>query len=131
RLKEGNRALSQALQLGLADASLLREIGNCYVAAGRLEAAEGVLRMSLAADGNGTGGNPHTRRRVPRLADVLSARNATTQAVQEYQRVLESPSIEDSEKQEVLVRCANLLRKMGRSEEINQLQKAACFARAE
>lgn len=65
RLKEGNRALSQALQLGLADASLLREIGNCYVAAGRLEAAEGVLRMSLAADGNGTGGNPHTRRRVP------------------------------------------------------------------
>lgn len=51
--------------------------------------------------------------------------------MQEYQRVLESPSIEDSEKQEVLVRCANLLRKMGRSEEINQLQKAACFARAE
>lgn len=50
--------------------------------------------------------------------------------MQEYQRVLESPSTEDAEKQEVLVRCANLLRKMGRTDEINQLQKAVCVARA-
>lgn len=92
RLQEADRALSQALHLGLADASLLREIGNCYVAVGRLEAAEGALRMSLAADinssngmggncaggsgGGGGMGNPHTRRR---LADVLSARNSTSQ----------------------------------------------------
>ncbi|CAN0560557.1 unnamed protein product, partial [Laminaria digitata] len=50
RLHEANRALSQARRLGLADPSLLREIGNCYVANGRLEAAEDALRMSLAAD---------------------------------------------------------------------------------
>lgn len=88
-------AFAQALRLGLAEPSLLREIGNCYVASGRLEAAEKALRLSLAAEvdssrsesngsshdnggvgkgkGRGGGGNPHTRRR---LADVLSARNA-------------------------------------------------------
>lgn len=96
RLQEADRALSQALGLGLADSSLLREIGNCYVAAGRLDAAEDALRMSLAADvsggngasaggdggsnggrGKGSGvGNPHTRRC---LADVLSAKNSTSQ----------------------------------------------------
>lgn len=105
RLQEADRALSQALGLGLADPSLLREIGNCYVAAGRLDAAEDALRKSLAADissssttinasgdggcdsgrgvrrgggrgGGGGVGNPHTRRC---LADVLSARNSTSQ----------------------------------------------------
>lgn len=78
RLQEADRALSQALCLGLADSSLLREIGNCYVAAGRLDAAEDALRKSLAADVNshGNGGNPHTRRC---LGDVLSARNSTSQ----------------------------------------------------
>lgn len=108
RLQEADRALSQALCLGLADPCLLREIGNCYVAAGRLDAAEDALRKSLAADisgsssanaggdggsggGSGVGrgegggngraggggvGNPHTRRC---LADVLSARNSTSQ----------------------------------------------------
>lgn len=86
RLQEADRALSQALCLGFADPSLLREIGNCYVAAGRLDAAEDALRKSLAADTRGTGGdgaggeggagNPHTRRC---LADVLSARNSTSQ----------------------------------------------------
>lgn len=90
RLKEADRALSQALRLGLADPTLLRELGNCYVAVGRLDAAEEALRMSLAAEVNGNGsdgagggrsgggGNPHTRRR---LADVLSARNATSQVL--------------------------------------------------
>lgn len=96
RLQEADRALSQALCLGLADPSLLREIGNCYVAAGRLDAAEDALRKSLAADASGSSsstwssgggigaaagggggvGNPHTRRC---LADVLSARNSTSQ----------------------------------------------------
>ena len=91
RLQEADRALSQALCLGLADPSLLREIGSCYVAAGRLDAAEDALRKSLAADASGSGdsggggggaggggglGNPHTRRC---LADVLSARNSTSQ----------------------------------------------------
>lgn len=85
RLQEADRALSQALCLGLAEPSLLREIGNCYVAAGRLDAAEEALRKSLAADtsgtvGGGAGGggvgNPHTRRC---LADVLSAKNSTNQ----------------------------------------------------
>lgn len=105
RIEEADRALSQALHLGLSDASLLREIGNCYVAINRLEAAENVLRMSLAADINckerkanepvstnsidGRGlGNPHTRRR---LADVLSARNATSQVRPHIQQTTHPP----------------------------------------
>jgi len=95
RLEEADHALSQAFRLGLADPSLLREIGNCYVATGRLDVAEDVFRKSLAADlkggsggdvlgkgggsgraGAGVAGNPHTRRC---LADVLSARNSTSQ----------------------------------------------------
>ncbi|CAN0225260.1 unnamed protein product [Ectocarpus sp. 6 AP-2014] len=130
RLQEADRALSQALCLGLADSSLLREIGNCYVAAGRLDAAEEALRKSLAADVNshGNSGNPHTRRC---LGDVLSARNSTSQAVEEYRRVLESPStdVNDSEREEVLMRCGNLLRKMGRGDEIDQLHQEALFSR--
>ncbi|CAB1111613.1 unnamed protein product [Ectocarpus sp. CCAP 1310/34] len=160
RLQEADRALSQALCLGLADSSLLREIGNCYVAVGRLDAAEEALRKSLAADVNshGNNGNPHTRRC---LGDVLSARNSTSQlalslsqsgklpkhqsmlvtddwstscpcqAVEEYRRVLESPSadVNDSEREEVLTRCGNLLRKMGRGDEIDQLHQEALFSR--
>ncbi|CAM9120966.1 unnamed protein product [Ectocarpus sp. 4 AP-2014] len=130
RLQEADRALSQALCLGLADPSLLREIGNCYVAAGRLDAAEEALRKSLAADVNshGNSGNPHTRRC---LGDVLSARNSTSQAVEEYRRVLESPSadVNDYEREEVLTRCGNLLRKMGRGDEIDQLHQEALFSR--
>lgn len=106
RIEEADRALSQALRLGLSDASLLREIGNCYVAINRLEAAENVLRMSLAADisdkerrkadepasmssigGKGLG-NPHTRKR---LADVLSARNATSQVRPRTQKTTRTP----------------------------------------
>eukprot|EP00903_Cladosiphon_okamuranus_P015485 g14296.t1 len=132
RLQEADRALSQALRLGLADPSLLREIGNCYVAIGRLDAAEDVLRKSLASDTSGTGvggagggggvGNPHTRRC---LADVLSAKNSTSQAIEEYRRVLEStaPDVDDAERQEVLARCGTLLRKTGRGDELDLLQK--------
>ncbi|CAN0445624.1 unnamed protein product, partial [Ectocarpus sp. 8 AP-2014] len=130
RLQEADRALSQALCLGLADSSLLREIGNCYVAAGRLDAAEEALRKSLAADvkSHGNSGNPHTRRC---LGDVLSARNSTSQALEEYRRVLESPSadVNDSEREEVLMRCGDLLRKMGRGDEIDQLHQEALFSR--
>ncbi|CAM9278013.1 unnamed protein product [Scytosiphon promiscuus] len=134
RLQEADHALSQALCLGLADPSLLREIGNCYVAAGRLDAAEDALRKSLAADMNnvgvggggraGSGGNPHTRRC---LGDVLSARNSTSQAVDEYRRVLESPGtdVDESERREVLTRCGALLRKMGRGDELDQLEASA------
>lgn len=90
-MEEANHALSQAVRLGLADPSLLREIGNCYVATGLLDAAEEAFRLSLAVEmkntaggasgGAGEGpvsGNPHTRRR---LADVLSARNASSQVL--------------------------------------------------
>eukprot|EP00752_Nemacystus_decipiens_P018595 g16673.t1 len=136
RLQEADRALSQALSLGLADPSLLREIGNCYVAAGRLDAAEDALRKSLAADASGSSGgggggvgrggvgNPHTRRC---LADVLSARNSTSQALEEYRQILEfpDPDVDDVERQEVLARCGTLLRKMGRGDELDLLRKEA------
>lgn len=50
------------------------------------------------------------------------------QAVEEYRRVLESPSADESERKYVLTRCGNLLRKMGRGNEVDQLQQA-CFPR--
>lgn len=46
------------------------------------------------------------------------------QAVEEYRRVLDSPSAEHAEKQEVLVRCEHLLRKIGRSGEADQFREA-------
>ncbi|CAM9230645.1 unnamed protein product [Discosporangium mesarthrocarpum] len=113
RLEEGVKVLSQALRLGLKDAPLLRELGNCYVAIDRLEAAEETLRLSLVSDSN-----PHTRRR---LADVLSARNCVNQAVEEYRQVFLSPSVEEDERKEALSRCSNLLHKMGRWDEAEEL----------
>lgn len=46
--------------------------------------------------------------------------------MEEYRRVLESPTADESEREEVLARCANLLRKMGRSEELEQLRQTYC-----
>lgn len=49
------------------------------------------------------------------------------QAIEEYRRVLESPAadVDDSEREEVLARCGTLLRKMGRGDELDLLQKEA------
>lgn len=45
--------------------------------------------------------------------------------------MLESPSadVNDSEREELLMRCGNLLRKMGRGDEIDQLHQEALFSR--
>lgn len=45
--------------------------------------------------------------------------------------MLKSPSadVNDSEREEVLMRCGNLLRKMGRGDEIDQLHEEALFSR--
>lgn len=57
--------------------------------------------------------------------------NHPLQAVEEYRRVLESPveEVDDYERQEVLTRCGNLLRKMGRGDELDQLQQEARSSR--
>lgn len=66
--------------------------------------------------------------RLNSLARLSRIAHLTQQAVEEYRRVLESPSADESERQEVLTRCGNLLRKMGRNSELDQLREA-CSSR--
>lgn len=62
-----------------------------------------------------------------RRSDTFRPSACQPQAIEEYRRVLESPApdVGDSERQEVLARCGTLLRKMGRGDELDLLQKEA------
>lgn len=61
---------------------------------------------------------------MPSSSTLPSDLQIVSQAIEEYHHVLESPSTEASERQEVLARCGTLLRKMGRAEEMEQLREA-------
>ena len=148
RIKQADRARNVAERLGLKDPQLLRELGNVYTSADRLETAEALFRRSLALDET----NAHTRRR---LADVLSAQNAVADAVNEYLAVVDafralydtldeqaeqgeqalnlsgagaggglsaSPKIDKDECVEALRQCEKLLKTLGRAEEVAPLR---------
>jgi len=108
RQSEADQALEQALRNGLQLPGLLRELGNAYVAADKLEVAEKLFRRSLAAQDS-----PMTRKR---LADVLSAQNSAEAALTQYQRVLDSTE-DGTERILLYEKCAQLLGTLGRSEE--------------
>ncbi|CAM9182853.1 unnamed protein product [Chrysoparadoxa australica] len=116
RLVEAQAALEHALALGLTDAVLLRELGTSYMAIDRLELSEIMLRRALAsAEGVGTSG---IRKR---LGDVLSAKNATAAAVEQYRQVLLSEEAQQEERADVFKSCGELLRSLGRHEEVDEL----------
>lgn len=45
------------------------------------------------------------------------------QAVDEYRKVMESPEADDSERQEVFLKCGALLGRLGRSDDMSKLQE--------
>jgi tetratricopeptide (TPR) repeat protein len=111
RPAEADQALEQALRHGLQLPGLLRELGNGYVAADKLDVAEKVLRRSLAAQESNL-----TR---ARLADVLTAQNSFEAALAQYTQVLES-AVDPAEKAAALEQCVDLLHTLGRAEEAKQ-----------
>jgi len=125
RLSQADRAREVAERLDLKDPTLLRELGNAYTSADRLETAEALFRRSLAQDD----GNVHTRRR---LADVLAAQNAVADAVNEYIAIVDafkakaaSGEFAKDDRAEVLVaigQSKQLLKTLGRTEELPPLR---------
>ena len=113
KMEQAGKAMDMALQLGLTDAGLLRELGAAYVAYDRLETAEMLYRRSLAADGSAT-----TRRM---LADCLRARNAGDQAVEEYRQVLAS-GVGGAEGEKARAALEEVLKSLGREEEVVERQ---------
>lgn len=79
-------ALDLALRLGLEDAALLRELGNCYFQVGCYAMAESLFRRAIAGE-SGTSARSHTQKR---LADVLQAQSKTEAAIVEYEHALAS-----------------------------------------
>ncbi|OQS03347.1 hypothetical protein THRCLA_04355 [Thraustotheca clavata] len=116
RPEQADQALEQALRYELANSTLLREIGNGYVALEKLETAEGLLRRSLVH-----GDSSLTRKT---LADVLSAQNCAETALIEYQRALARCESMD-ERAELLSKCVGLLETIGRFEEANEYREMA------
>jgi len=113
RPSEADQALEQALRHGLQLPGLLRELGNGYVAADKLDVAEKVLRRSLAAQDSNL-----TR---SRLADVLTAQNSFEAAFTQYRQVYESAT-DDQERVTALQQCADILQTLGRTEEAKEYQ---------
>jgi tetratricopeptide (TPR) repeat protein len=126
RLDQADKARGVAERLDLSDPTLLRELGNAYTSADRLETAEALFRRSLAQDES----NVHTRRR---LADALAAQNAVADAVNEYLLVVDTfrtkaaagDDMVPADRAEVIVaiaQCKQLLKTLGRSDELGPLR---------
>jgi tetratricopeptide (TPR) repeat protein len=80
------QALAQALRLGLSDAVLLQRLGSAWLAIGDWERAEDTLRRSVAA-----GAGPKAERL---LADAISERGMTIDAIELYTKVLADAPLE-------------------------------------
>lgn len=79
-------ALDLALRLGLDDAALLRELGNCFYQVGCYAMAESLFRRAVTYE-SGTSARSHAQKR---LADVLQAQSKTEAAIAEYEHALSS-----------------------------------------
>ena len=120
RMAEAEKSLQQALRLGLADASVLREMATAYIAVDKLQAAESLIRRALAIDIEMGKNNPHTRRL---LGDVLAGQNQAAQAVDEYQAVIEDDGADIEARILAGEKCSQLLQSLGRTEERRTLDE--------
>jgi tetratricopeptide (TPR) repeat protein len=109
RLVEAAQCVDQSVRCGLTSASLLRELGNAYMAVDQLQTAESLLRRALASVDSA-----NTRKR---LAEVLSAQNCAEAALEEYQTILQSLDSDVKTRAEVLQSCTQLLKSLGRNAE--------------
>jgi len=115
RLVEAAQCVDQSVRCGLTSASLLRELGNAYIAADQLQTAESLLRRALASVDSG-----NTRKR---LADVLAAQNCAEAALNEYQIILQADDSDVKTRAEVLQSCCQLLKSLGRNAEAADFNK--------
>lgn len=89
RTCEAEKALEQALRLGLANAVLFRELAIAYIAIDKLLTAEDLVRRSLALEVATSLGGRASGRTRKLLGDVLAGQNQATKAIEEYQSVLQ------------------------------------------
>jgi Tfp pilus assembly protein PilF len=115
RLVEAAQCVDQSVRCGLTSASLLRELGNAYMAADQLQTAESLLRRALASVDSG-----NTRKR---LADVLAAQNCAEAALTEYEIILQANDSDVKTRAEVLQKCCQLLKSLGRNAEAADFNK--------
>ena len=124
RVAEAEKALAQALRLGLASSSLLRELATLFMAVDRLQVAEELLRraiaLEVASQTEGGRANPRTRKL---LADVLASQNEAAKAVEEYSVVISDDLSDISTKLQAADKCQQLLASLGRQSEAASLAK--------
>jgi tetratricopeptide (TPR) repeat protein len=122
RLEEAEKALFQALRLGLCTASLLRELAMTFMSADKLEIAEDLVRRAVVAESRGSSGRSlqHNRKL---LADILAGQNKAASAVDEYQVTIADEEADTRIRLEAATRCAELLTSLGRDEEARSLGK--------
>jgi Flp pilus assembly protein TadD len=122
RVHEAEQCLFQALRLGLSSPSQLRELATTFMSIDKLQAAEDLLRRSLAAEISlsvkGTP-NPHTRKL---LADVLAGQNLAAKAVEEYKAVLLDATADKQTQLAAADKCLSLLASMGRDDELQTVK---------
>jgi len=108
--QHASKILDLAMQLGIDDAPLLRELGNSYFQLERYAVAEALLRRAVAAEPK-RGAKAHTQKR---LADVLAAQNATEDAILQYNLALQT-SEDPEERDDITAALQGLLIAVGRS----------------
>jgi len=124
RVEEAEQALFQALRLGMTSTALLRELATQFMAMDRMQTAEDLIRRALAQEA--VDGNRQSLLSRKLLANVLAAQNQAASAVEEYQKILATPSDDvnkdDGEfkqaKLDAAEKCFDLLNQLGREEEM-------------
>jgi tetratricopeptide (TPR) repeat protein len=137
RLEEAEKALEQAIRLGLAAPALLRELATSFMSVDKLLIAEDLIRRTIAIETASTVGddsniqqqqqsnisNNAAARSRKLLADILVGQNLAAKAVQEYKTVLADPFADNSTKLSAAEACNSLLVGLGRSEEVKAVGK--------
>jgi len=120
RVPEAEQHLFQSLRLDQKDAMILREMALAFMSVDKLQIAEDLMRRTLAVS-TSRGSNPYHRKL---LADILAGQNLAAKAVDEYMAVLQDESLEDvGEKLRAGQKCAELMKTLGRTEEIPALNQ--------
>jgi len=108
----------------MTSTALLRELATQFMAMDRMQTAEDLIRRALAQEA--VDGNRQSLLSRKLLANVLAAQNQAASAVEEYQKILATPSDDvnkdDGEfkqaKLDAAEKCFDLLNQLGREEEM-------------
>eukprot|EP01031_Cornospumella_fuschlensis_P035082 gene35082-42490_t len=129
RVYEAEQCLFQALRLGLAAPSVLRELALAFMSIDKLQVAEDLLRRSIACDlQTKRSAHPHSRKL---LADVLAGQNLAAKAVDEYKAVLLDEDADVGTKRAAADKCLALLASLGRDEELEVVKNIAAALEGE